>query len=358
MLSKNNLLKLLAVMVVLTLLISACDALEGIEPPVIEPPIEEPSPEGEEPTAVQPLPTEPATEEPTPTEMPPEPTPTEVPPEPTPTEVPPEPTPTEVPPEPTPTEVPPEPTPTEVPAEPTPTELPPEPTPTEVPAEPEPTEPPPPEPEATEAPPPEPEEPEEEGLSLGTLLLWGLILAVPLGIGVGVLAAFIARRRPEEEPAPELPSVPITTVAQEIKEGKITRIVVSGEELRITRIDGVKWASHKEPTSEITHLLTELGVTAEMLSQVVIEVEPTTSRDEEAAEVLVQPITTLAEEAREGKIFRIVVSGEELRITRMDGVELVSYKEPTGDLMEVLINLGVTPEMLSKIIIQVETPKS
>ena len=47
MLSSNNLLRLLAVMVALTLLISGCDALEGIELPDIEPPIEEPPPEGD-----------------------------------------------------------------------------------------------------------------------------------------------------------------------------------------------------------------------------------------------------------------------------------------------------------------------
>ena len=54
----------------------------------------------------------------------------------------------------------------------------------------------------------------------------------------------------------------------------------------------------------------------------------------------------------------IVVSGEDLTITRIDGLVMVSHKEPTADLIQLLTNLGVTPEMMSDIIIEVETPET
>jgi cell division protease FtsH len=68
------------------------------------------------------------------------------------------------------------------------------------------------------------------------------------------------------------------------------------------------------------------------------------------------PITTVADDAREGRISKIAVSGDDLRITRTNGVEVVSRKEPGADITEVLTNLGVTQEMLNQITIEVETP--
>jgi cell division protease FtsH len=68
------------------------------------------------------------------------------------------------------------------------------------------------------------------------------------------------------------------------------------------------------------------------------------------------PITSVAEDVREGRISKIVVSGDELKITRTNGVEVVSRKEPGADLTEVLTNLGVTQEMLNGVIIEVQTP--
>lgn len=98
-------------------------------------------------------------------------------------------------------------------------------------------------------------------------------MAVPVGIIIGVIAFFLGRRGGEEEAPPELPSVPITTVAQDIAEGKVSRIVVSGEDLTITRTDGLVMVSHKEPTADLVQLLTNLGVTPEMMSDIIIEVE-------------------------------------------------------------------------------------
>jgi cell division protease FtsH len=68
------------------------------------------------------------------------------------------------------------------------------------------------------------------------------------------------------------------------------------------------------------------------------------------------PITSVAEDVREGRISKIVVSGDELKITRTNGVEVVSRKEPGADLTEVLTNLGVTQQMLNGIVIEVQTP--
>ncbi len=67
-------------------------------------------------------------------------------------------------------------------------------------------------------------------------------------------------------------------------------------------------------------------------------------------------ITSVAEDIREGRISKIVVSGDELRITRTNGVEVVSRNLPGADLTEALTNLGVTQEMLNGIVIEVETP--
>ncbi len=68
------------------------------------------------------------------------------------------------------------------------------------------------------------------------------------------------------------------------------------------------------------------------------------------------PITAVAEDAREGRISKIVVSGDDLKITRTNGVEVASRKEPGADITEVLTNLGVTQEMLNGITIEVQTP--
>ena len=163
-----------------------------------------------------------------------------------------------------------EPAPTEPPAEPAPTEPPAEPEPTTPPAEPQPTTPPaepPPEP-----PPSQPEPGQPPSWDIGRLLLLGLVIAVPVGIIIGVVALFLARGGEEEEAPPELPSVPLTTVAQDIKEGRVSKIVVSGEELTITRLDGLVMVSRKEPTADLVQLLTNLGVTSEMLSTIIIEV--------------------------------------------------------------------------------------
>jgi cell division protease FtsH len=68
------------------------------------------------------------------------------------------------------------------------------------------------------------------------------------------------------------------------------------------------------------------------------------------------PITAVAEDVREGRVAKIVVSGDDLRITRTNGAEVASRKEPGADVTEVLTNLGVTQEMLNGITIEIQTP--
>ena len=143
--------------------------------------------------------------------------------------------------------------------------------------EPPPEEPPAEEPPAEEPPveePPAGEPAPEDPVYSGQGWLWLGIFAVAIFIIVGVVAVIGTSGGGQEAPA-QVTSVPITSVADDIKQGKISRIVVSGEQLRITRTDGVEMISRKEPATEITQLLTNLGVPPERLSAVVIDVEPT-----------------------------------------------------------------------------------
>jgi cell division protease FtsH len=68
------------------------------------------------------------------------------------------------------------------------------------------------------------------------------------------------------------------------------------------------------------------------------------------------PITTVAQDVKDGRVSKILVSGDELRITRTSGAEVVSRKETGADLTDVLTNLGVTQEMLNAITIEIQTP--
>lgn len=70
-----------------------------------------------------------------------------------------------------------------------------------------------------------------------------------------------------------VPPVPITDVAQDVKNGRISKIIISGDELRITRTSGAEVVSRKESGADLTEVLTNLGVTQEMLNGVTIEVE-------------------------------------------------------------------------------------
>jgi cell division protease FtsH len=70
-----------------------------------------------------------------------------------------------------------------------------------------------------------------------------------------------------------VPTVPITTVAQDVKNGRVSKIVISGDELQVTRTSGSEVMSRKESGADLTDVLTNLGVTQDMLDAVTIEVE-------------------------------------------------------------------------------------
>ena len=76
-------------------------------------------------------------------------------------------------------------------------------------------------------------------------------------------------------PAPRAQGVDLTTVAQWVSKGEVKRIVVSGEELRVQRVNDAQLIpSRKERSAGITETLLALGVTKEQLSNVEIEVVP------------------------------------------------------------------------------------
>lgn len=140
---------------------------------------------------------------------------------------------------------------------------------TEPPAEPEPTLP----PEEPGEPPAEPAPPQGGSSSLRTLATIGIVGVVGIAF-IAIVVVLVTRPgKGADEALAEPPMVPITTLAQDIKEGLVSKVVVSGEDLTITRIDGLVLRSHKEPSSDLVQLLTNLGVTPEMMSKIVIRVE-------------------------------------------------------------------------------------
>jgi hypothetical protein len=109
--------------------------------------------------------------------------------------------------------------------------------------------------------------------SLRTLAMAGLVGVAGLAFIAIIVLLFLRPGRGVEEAPTEVPTVPITTLAQDIKEGRVSKVVVVGEDLTITRIDGLVLRSHKEPTADLIQLLTNLGVTPEAMSNIIIEVE-------------------------------------------------------------------------------------
>ncbi|MFQ6059136.1 MAG: ATP-dependent zinc metalloprotease FtsH, partial [Anaerolineae bacterium] len=68
-------------------------------------------------------------------------------------------------------------------------------------------------------------------------------------------------------------TVDISAVAKEIREGKIDKISISGDDLAIVRKDGSEVTSRKERNVSLADTLSKLGVTSQDLSKVTIEVE-------------------------------------------------------------------------------------
>jgi cell division protease FtsH len=68
------------------------------------------------------------------------------------------------------------------------------------------------------------------------------------------------------------------------------------------------------------------------------------------------PISDIARDINAGKVESIAVQDSELEVTYTDGQTAVARKEPGADLPETLLGLGVTPQALEAVDIQVEPP--
>ncbi|MFQ6015757.1 MAG: cell division protein FtsH, partial [Anaerolineae bacterium] len=74
-------------------------------------------------------------------------------------------------------------------------------------------------------------------------------------------------------PAKETPSISVNAVAEEAKAGKLKKITLSGNILKIERKDGSKVISRKEEDVSVVNTLLNMGVSQKELSQIEIEVE-------------------------------------------------------------------------------------
>jgi len=77
------------------------------------------------------------------------------------------------------------------------------------------------------------------------------------------------------------------------------------------------------------------------------------SNSNELSEV---PIATVAQQVRAGEVASIVVDANELLVTRRNGQQVESRKEPETGLVESLASLGVTPEQMQRVDVTVATP--
>ncbi|NOQ40719.1 MAG: ATP-dependent zinc metalloprotease FtsH [Anaerolineales bacterium] len=70
--------------------------------------------------------------------------------------------------------------------------------------------------------------------------------------------------------------ITIGQVAQEIKSGKLTRVIVNEDELELIYKDGTEGTSHKEPDATFVQQILELGVTSAELDpkNVIVEIKP------------------------------------------------------------------------------------
>ncbi|MBI2845210.1 MAG: ATP-dependent metallopeptidase FtsH/Yme1/Tma family protein, partial [Chloroflexi bacterium] len=93
-------------------------------------------------------------------------------------------------------------------------------------------------------------------------LVWLLILVAALALFFN----FFSQTK-------EVKTIPITQLAKEIREGNVSHILVSGDDLQITFRDRSTALSRKERGAEVTEVLTRLGVSQEQLQAVSIEYE-------------------------------------------------------------------------------------
>ena len=87
------------------------------------------------------------------------------------------------------------------------------------------------------------------------------IIYILLFVGIIILVFYSFRQQ-----AIDTEDLTIGEVAQEIKTGKLKRVVVNEDEINLIYKDGSEGTSHKEPDATFVQQLIELGVTADQLT--------------------------------------------------------------------------------------------
>ena len=97
------------------------------------------------------------------------------------------------------------------------------------------------------------------------------IIYILLFVGIIILVFYSFRQQ-----AIDIEDLTIGEVAQEIKTGKLKRVVINEDELNLFYEDGSEGTSHKEPDATFVQQVRELGVTAAQLTpeNVIIEIKP------------------------------------------------------------------------------------
>ncbi len=99
--------------------------------------------------------------------------------------------------------------------------------------------------------------------------LWANILSTVLIFLILISGySLVAETRKEKEAA-----VPISTIARDIGEGKVTGIIVKGDDLTVSYADGAERAAKKESGVGLSETLANYGVEREKLAAVAIEVK-------------------------------------------------------------------------------------
>ena len=97
------------------------------------------------------------------------------------------------------------------------------------------------------------------------------IIYILLFVGIIILVFYSFRQQ-----AVTTEDITIGQVAQEIKSGKLTRVIVNEDELELIYQDGTEGTSHKEPDATFVQQILELGVTTAELNpeNVIVEIKP------------------------------------------------------------------------------------
>lgn len=93
-------------------------------------------------------------------------------------------------------------------------------------------------------------------------------------------------------------------------------------------------------------------ITAFLFFAILVVAYPYVSSDSSKVKDL--SITELAESVKSGKVSSIVVRGDKVSATFIEGEETVSQKEAESSIVETLSNLGVSPDVLSKVKLEIK----